>query len=669
MLLLSGLHRRLAGLVAFLVVCSLSAARADVPIVVTLTSDAYTITADSHSRANILIQAWLDGARYTGALQVQVLSTLGQLDPTNVTVTNGSAWTHLRSSGATGTAVLSIQVTSDQRLVVVPSPIAITFVAPGSHISTVNQRFMTVRGDDLTYSIQTGEMSALQRCSLSFRGVSISADQLSVNVSTLEVRAQSLSNKPVHVTGRGKSFDALKVYLNYSYNMGEALVVGQNGSVALNAFSPDQMILKTAVVTQPPDAFTMPDGGAQPIVVRASRMDLYPGNEIHCTHTTFYVASKKVMYLPYYRLSLSVYNPSADQYLNYDTTSGLGVDVPLYYMLNDSSMGSIRIQDGPLYNPVSGGWALGIRQAYGQSVVGIGPSLGSGGAVTLDHITQSNWGYSWQHNQRFGSSGLFSSYIYSPDHEAVSANTSTYMTVDGLGLSWGNYGTHSASGDLVSSQFEVDLPQKALLHRRVLLNLSGLLGGQYSRVAATSTTAGTSTLGFIPGAGATMYLVPWRLDHATTIGPTVSTRYLLPSTGGYHSSNASLTLIRQIGRAGSVGLTYGWSAMGSTGTQPGFVSQTISGNLFTLIGRHLRISASPSYYLTAHSLFAYSSVAYYASPVWTFDVTGQVSSGFSASMNDWQVGVSRMFLGRSVRLYYTGLLHQVKFEVLAGQFY
>src|SRR6185437_16194173 len=77
--------------------------------------------------------------------------------------------------------------------------------------------------------------------------------------------------------------------------------------------------------------------------IRAHHMDLYPGSELHCRGATVYVGGKQVLSLPFYRLPLNPNDPSADRYVSYNSYSGLGINVPVYYMLNQHGMGAIRL--------------------------------------------------------------------------------------------------------------------------------------------------------------------------------------------------------------------------------------------------------------------------------------------------------------------------------------
>ena len=663
-----------AATLAFLILATAvwaPAASADSSVVITLASDVQSVQADGHSQANISVQAWVDQSLYTGSVQVTLRTSLGTLDPSNLTLNNGTGWTHLRAGAGVGVASVTVQVTAGPRLVVLPMALQIEFVAAGTAAQPViNRRFMTLRADDLEYSMLDNRITALQHASAVYHNIDVKADSISVDLATMELRAESLSNTPIVATCRNQSLKARRFYVNFTYNMGAALVIGADGKVSLGGFSGDNLISHQIPMLQPPDALVMPEAADASVVIRARKMDVYPGNEIHCTGASFYVSGKCVLALPYYRLALSATSPTQDQYVTYDTYTGLGINIPFYYMLNDGGMGSIRIkrqeQTGFLGSDTQGGWSLGIQQNYGQTVAGPGSPPGSGGVVTLDRITTKGWGYSWQNDEHFGRSGLFNTYLYSPDHQSVTGNVSVYSPFHGLGLSLTSFENYQPGLDSGNTQFAVDLPQKTLWKRRIMFNISSSMAMQFT----TSTVGGaeTSTMQWTPGTGVNISLAPWVLDRSTSVAPAISSRYFLPATGGYQSTNAGISLNHLFGRTGSLGVTYNWSSSGGTGSVQGFSSQVLSANLYKAYGTRTRLTASPSYEITQKSLYSTSSVSYLLSRDWTIDMAAQLATVYSASLNDWQLGLARSLFGRSVRVYYEGLTHKVRFEVTGGQF-
>ncbi|HET6386604.1 MAG TPA: Ig-like domain-containing protein [Armatimonadota bacterium] len=640
-------------------------------IVITLTSDTDSIVADGHSQANISVQAFVDQNHYTGPLQVQLTSSLGDLQPNNLSLQDGIAWTHLRAGAATGIATITVQILSGARQVIQPAPLAIAFLPPGTRPSAASsQRFLMARADSLAYSVDLQRIVALQHAKMSFQRVQVTADSITFDATKMVMRAESLTTTPVIARSLGQKIEARKLEIDFQAAEGAALVTTADGTIALRQFRLSQFQLQPYVGVAPETLFEPIDIDGSAVYIRGRWLRLYPGNELHVGSASLYVSGKHVLSLPLYRLSLNPYSPNADQYVSYDSYSGLGINIPFYYMLSDHGMGSLRITHsqptGYFGTDAQGGWALGLRQDYGQSVAGLGPSLASGGTVTLDRITSHDWGFSWRHNQRILSSGIATGYVYSPDHRTLNANLTMSMPVHGLDLSLTSFGTHQLGANSMTSEFTVDLPQKSLFRRRLSFNLSGLLGLNYLDTTVAGTPSSTTT--WIPGAAANIYVAPWILNRYTSVVPSISTRFLFPASGGYLSANAGITLAHQIGQSGRLGLTYNWSGSGSSGAIPGYSHQLISGDIEKQFGYRLRMGAGPSYDLTEHALYANSYLGFAISPLWSFDAEAQLSSSSFYTYNDWQLGISRSILGRNLRLFYDAATHKVRIEVAGGQF-
>ena len=620
-------------------------ARATEPqVILSLTCDSDYAIADGHSLVNIGIEAWLNGTHYTDPVQVSLTSTLGSFDSPNVTVLNGSVWTHLRAGAGIGTAQVSLQVVSGPHLFVLPTPLVIAFLPPGTSPPTSSsERYVNMRADDLSYAIDFNRMVALQRAHFHYRGVDISGDHITLDVATMEVRAEMLSRNPVIISGFKQRIRARRAYLNFTAGIGQVLLLGEDGSVTLNSLSPVGLLLHSQKGLQPPTAFTFPDNVGSQMMLRASRMDLYPGSEIRCKSASLFVNGKQLFKLPYYRYFLNPNAPNADQYVSYDSTNGLAIDVPLYYMLSQNGVGALHIQHseraGFFGTSTDSGWALGIQQDYGQTAAaGTGPAQGSGGTLILDRINDPDWGVSWRNNERIGKGNL-STYVYSTDHESLEANVTASTPFRGANLTFTTFGNHQLDVNSLNWQATADLPQKAFFGKRAMFSLSTGIGEQISENQPTSSVPvsppisppvavtrysppviASATTGLTPSVASNMYLVPWKLGKGTTFAPSISERYSIPDTGGYLSSNAGLNFMHSIGKSGSLNLIYNWSASGASGASPSYSHQSLTGNLLETFGNRVRLTASPSYDFSNSSLSSTASFSFAVTRTWTFDI-------------------------------------------------
>src|SRR5579872_7521946 len=81
----------------FLLLSFITPAHAQTSITILLSSDVEAVHADGHSQVLISIQALAGQTHYTGSLQLSMHTSLGDLDPSVVTLNNGSGTTRLRA--------------------------------------------------------------------------------------------------------------------------------------------------------------------------------------------------------------------------------------------------------------------------------------------------------------------------------------------------------------------------------------------------------------------------------------------------------------------------------------------------------------------------------------------------------------------------------------------
>ncbi|MBI5831701.1 MAG: hypothetical protein HZB16_05225 [Armatimonadetes bacterium] len=195
---------------------------------------------------------------------------------------------------------------------------------------------------------------------------------------------------------------------------------------------------KTPAVELPTDAFDLYDVSGAKLQIRARRAVVYPNEKIRFDQPKFYMGDKKILSLPYYFEPLgysAMGGGGFAQFVNYSSQDGLLVNFPYYFDMGDRSTNEVTLSRGERSGVFArqNGW-----QVYYRHHADLPQNKGDWD-FTIDQIG-TQFGVTYQRNQRFGSNSYSSFSLTWPEHRNLYSNANLYTTI--------GPGTLSATGNL-----------------------------------------------------------------------------------------------------------------------------------------------------------------------------------------------------------------------------
>jgi len=154
--------------------------------------------------------------------------------------------------------------------------------------------------------------------------------------------------------------------------------------------------------------------------ITARRIRVFPQDKIQFDHSTIFFNGTKLFSLPLYVLSLSGgANPVAGL-VGFNTSGGLSLNFPYYYMASPHGTGAIYLQHAPGngFAAEKAGFALAIEQQYFLS-------RRSYGTFNIDQIGRGAFNVNWQHNLQLSPTVSSRFFVNAPRHRDLY----TYATV------------------------------------------------------------------------------------------------------------------------------------------------------------------------------------------------------------------------------------------------
>jgi len=318
-----------------------------------------------------------DGKSYSQIL-VTLFDQAGSLAPdgteVRLTTTAGEITAAAYTSGGRAAGVLT-SPSSAQIAMVTATAGGASGVAQVEFLSTdeaavAGARTIRVSADSLVYSVERDVLMASGKVSIECRGVVIESMCAQVCQQTGVIRAQGdvvIKNGSHTVAG-----DALSCRIN----AGAVQVRALDGRIQ----SLD--LIRLGRPTSGPPSTVAPDfapldTSATKTWIMCRRAVITPSDRILFYGATIYVGESKVIKLPYYSYSYEN-RKSILQQVQYSSGEGLLVDLPLYYQMADSSVGSVKLRYADKGDAYGGyfrprkGLSLGLEQTYSAGGMGQG---------------------------------------------------------------------------------------------------------------------------------------------------------------------------------------------------------------------------------------------------------------------------------------------------------
>lgn len=620
---------------------------ANEPEVILLRADPEIITADGQSSATITAEVRTrQNALVPDGTTVRFTTTAGTVSQ-SVLTRNGVARATLRSSAEEGVAEVS--ATAGLRAI---ARVSVTFTSeklPGQQMKP----FVRIEGESLQFVPDKSFLDAAGSVRLTYRSFYVTADLLQLDTGALRLKARG----KVHLRSGGKELIADMLSLDMQQATGALVAVDDNGKLRRQTFRGYALTTTDETSSFPQGTFEMQELGDPRAVMTARKMTIFPGDKMQFSGFSLYVNGAKVLGLPFYVLSLNPYGPDADQYLSYDSTGGLSVNLPFYWTMTDNTNGSIRLvrqsrlsYDGYSVRP---GWQLGLEQRYNFGTE-------NHGVLDLDAITSKDFGVRWRHDQQWDSKTHSYFSIDSPTHNDMYARSEFYH--------------QTGLGDLSLSTDTSILPHvlPSLSSRMYFRFRPGTIKGpniQYywSTNLAWSQVNGHSALE--EGVDLQIHPPSLNLGKMTSLQFYTGGGWANTESGTGPTAQASATLMRRLGKGTTASLRYSYYFSGLTSQYFGSnSSQSLTGQIFAGGSQRWNASLTGTLMPTTGDLTAYGSLIYFPFHNWrlelrpTYTQYGGSVVGSPSSTN-LDIYLARQIAGRDLALRWSTLDHRIRFEV------
>ncbi len=406
-----------------------SVARAGL-LAVELRAERPFVRADGRSRVMLLATIRDDrGATVADGLGVRFTLSGGggRLESATAITRGGVARVVLIAPDQPG--VTTITANLEPPAVAVPSTTSVTFTNEADLVSAGNnwlrmrgKRFLGYAvgivglGTRLVYA--DGEDGG---ATLSYRGLTLKADQIQLDTSTNTVLAAG--GVQLKLGEQKRTYDRLRLELLQN----KAIAQREGGSGTVRIELP--LLQETPLEELPParlweftpfnqtrknaegEEETVPPG----LTLIADSIAIEPGRQIQLRKVTLFVQGQKSGKLPVHVMGLNQQSLFREQLIGAGP-QGLAFDVPLYYDVRPSGIGALHLRRGAQFGSsiysLRPGWNLDLDHSYtGRS--------GITGSVQMLGMTRSDRGLRWQHNQKLGEKTDASFFVDAPNAKSV----------------------------------------------------------------------------------------------------------------------------------------------------------------------------------------------------------------------------------------------------------
>ena len=372
----------------------------------------------------------------------------GQLNADAVATQNGLARVVLTAANQPGQT--TIQAFLETQGQAVPVSIVITFTADAD-TSQTGASWVRFNGDAVGYVVDDRVIQATGKnggARLEYRDLEISADTIQFDVTANTLKAVG------HVTVKKGSvahtFEALRFALQGPERVGERIEDGRVRDIYLTG--------ETLAETPPPpgapqllerDAWAISDLYGARVTVTAKSIALEPNTRLQFRRATFYLDGQKAFALPFHIMNVGQPQQQSlftDQIVGVGS-SGVSVDVPFYYDVRPSSVGTLHWRRGaPLGGSTSAyssrpGWSLDAVQTYNGAHE-------ADGQVELTGLARGDWNALIRHGQRLDKQTTGSVFVNVPNSRDASLTTQVTRDYKTFQVNLTGSGTHNAARSL-----------------------------------------------------------------------------------------------------------------------------------------------------------------------------------------------------------------------------
>ena len=595
---------------------------------VLLTATPTTIEADGRGLSIITAEVrGSNGELIRDPVNVRFTSSLGSIDAV-ATASGGLARATLRSGTIPGTALVTALMEEQPAV----ARIQVEFVTVGADLA--KETFFTVACDKyLAYSAEQSTIDAVGGARITCRGLTITADEAQVDVGGNTLRSlQKGAQSEIRLTRGDKSFSCSALSFSLSAMRGTA-VVHTEGRAEQMSISGWDLRTSKPERERPESDFEIVPLGESGVFIKARSIAVRMGQEVQFKRAVVYADGEKALSVPFYTVPLDGSDAGVSRYVSYGT-SGLAVDLPLYYQLEPRNSGSLRIrhnqQGGWGWYATQPGWSLDLEQQYFTQG-------GSSGKFGLSRLTQQDWGAHWVQDSQFNSTARGHFYFDIQRNSNLYARSSLTKSFKSSSVNLDIYGSKYRGSDATG---------RADLYWRT--NSKPLGRSLRYAVAARSSfdvlSSGSSGKSFAQGLQLQLYSNPFRIGRSGNLTGSVSVGH---DWGGYRSG---ATMLGYMSYSQRLSRTAGMSLSYSYADQPGFTNSAhhrLAATFFADSGSKWHASLYANYGLDYRSVSSFGDLSYSFTRNWSLGI-GATYSSFPGGHGNFDYSDLEIAIGRSL---------------------
>ncbi len=577
------------------------------------------IVADGRSQTTITAEVRDPAGNYVpDGTVVDFTSTSGTIERTARTA-GGVARVRLQSSVTVSAAMVSAVVINGSAV----GNVRVDFLAPGTEM--FDESFITISSKaHLGCDVEGKVVDSAGGVTITHRGLTITAEEAQIDLKTNILRAKSkIGGENIVLTRSDKRIEASRLYYDFNSMNGILLTPASDGAKRMTFRGRDLFSEPASEETDQKRDLDYEPVDEAPMFIKASSIFIRPSEEVKFKRATFYMDGVKMLSVPLHVISLR--GTSASNQIMSVGTSGLRLDLPLYYSLTPTSTGAFRLRRNETgsWGSYSSqpGWQLDLEQEYNS-----GGS--TEGTFLLRRITSAkDWGARWTQRKEFNGDSQLYTYVDFPSHKNLFGSMNFSRSLPGYTLSVNGRANKLSN----SNNFATD----AYIQSRA----RPVLGGAFSYSLTSKISADTSlTNRFGTGLGLQVFGRPVKLASIGNLNTSLISGH---NWGAYAGSSlmADAGIYRSLGGSSSIGVnyTYSWGNQGH-----GYTQQRISGNISLNPSDRWSLYGYATKGLTDHSLSAFGSLNYVFAPTWRFGVQGTYQSFEDYSYPDAEFALTKL---------------------------
>jgi hypothetical protein len=416
-------------LTTLVLVAGASSAQANL-LAVELRAERAFVRADGRSRVQLLATIRDDrGATVADGLGVRfnISAGGGRLETATAVTRGGVARVVLIAPDQPGVTTITANI--EPPAVAIPSVTSVTFTNDTELVSAGNN-WIRMRGKRfLGYAVgiagqgnsrlvyADGEDAG---ASLSYRGLHLQANQIQLDTVTNTVLA--VGNIVLKLGEQKRKYDLLRLELSQNKAIAQrtdggavTLELPLLKEIPLDELLPAKLWQFTSFNQRQKNAAGEEDDVPPALTLIADSIAIEPGRQIQFRKVALYIQGQKTGKLALHVMSLNQQSLFREQVIGAGP-QGLAFDVPLYYAVRPSDIGSLHLRRGAQFGSsiysLRPGWNLDLDHSYsGRN--------GTSGSLQVLGMTRNDRGMRWQHNQKFGERTDASLFVDSPNPRSV----------------------------------------------------------------------------------------------------------------------------------------------------------------------------------------------------------------------------------------------------------